>query len=97
MVNSKLTLRHPGFLLKSNVIDANELTITEAAKLLKVTRVTLSNVLNGRADISPEMALRISTVFGGEAGIWMRLQITYTLSLLLPKIDKLKLKPYKTL
>ncbi|WP_343306114.1 HigA family addiction module antitoxin [Chitinophaga niabensis] len=85
---------HPGLVLRSEVIEEQGLTITEAAALLKVTRTTLSNVCNGKADISVEMSLRIAKVFGGTAEIWQRAQISYNIHIATPKIEKLKLKPY---
>lgn len=70
---------HPGEILRKEVLSANNLTVKDAADLLKVARPTLSNVVNCKAAISPNMALRIAKVFGGTAGIWLRLQTTYDL------------------
>jgi addiction module HigA family antidote len=70
---------HPGEILKEEIINANELSITEVAELLKVSRPTLSNIVNSKAAITPNMALRISKVFGGTASIWVRLQASYDL------------------
>lgn len=70
---------HPGEILREEVIKANNLTVLKAAELLKVTRPTLSNVLNCKAAISPNMAIRIAKVFGGNAGMWLRLQTSYDL------------------
>ncbi|WP_119078991.1 HigA family addiction module antitoxin [Chitinophaga alhagiae] len=91
----KLPRFHPGAILREEVILAHGLTVTEAAKLLKVTRPALSNVLNGKAAISVEMSLRIAAVFGGTAEIWQRLQTAYDLQEAKPKIDKLKLKRWQ--
>jgi addiction module HigA family antidote len=54
-------------------------TVTDTAKALKVTRKTLSDLLNGRAGIGPGMALRLSKVFGRAPEDWMRLQLQYDL------------------
>lgn len=70
---------HPGELLREEVISACNLTVTHAAELLRVTRPTLSNILNGKAAISPNMAIRIAKVFGGNPDLWLRLQTTYDL------------------
>eukprot|EP01012_Entosiphon_sulcatum_P040410 TRINITY_DN54061_c0_g1_i1.p1 TRINITY_DN54061_c0_g1~~TRINITY_DN54061_c0_g1_i1.p1 ORF type:complete len:100 (-),score=11.09 TRINITY_DN54061_c0_g1_i1:159-458(-) len=70
---------HPGEILKEEILNANNLSVTEASQLLKVTRPTLSRVVNGHAAISPEMALRIAKVFGGNPGLWLRLQTSYDL------------------
>ena len=70
---------HPGELLREEVINPCNLTIVRAAELLRVTRPTLSNILNGKAAISPNMAIRIAKVFGGNPDLWLRLQTTYDL------------------
>ncbi|WP_216647398.1 HigA family addiction module antitoxin [Chitinophaga sp. SYP-B3965] len=90
----RMRFLHPGLCLRSEVIEEQGLTITEAAALLKVTRTALSNVCNGKADISVEMSLRIAKVFGGTAEIWQRVQMSYNIHIATPKIEKLKLKPY---
>jgi addiction module HigA family antidote len=70
---------HPGEILLEDVIKAHDLTIGEAAEMLAVTRPTLSNIVNEKAAITPNMALRIKTVFGGTAEVWVRLQVMYDL------------------
>lgn len=70
---------HPGEIIKEDCIEALGLSVTEAAKGLGVARSTLSKVLNGRAAISPEMAVKLGEAFGTGAGIWIRLQTTYDL------------------
>ncbi len=72
---------HPGLTLRDDVLPALGLSITEAAVQLGVARVTLSRMLNGRAGISPEMALRIEAWLGvehgGEARLWLAEQSAY--------------------
>ncbi len=72
---------HPGLVLRDDVLPTLELTVTQAAEQLDVSRVTLSRVLNGRAAISPEMALRIEAWLGvergGDARVWMAEQSAY--------------------
>lgn len=74
---------HPGLLLRDDILPALELTVTEAAEQLGVSRPTLSRVLNGRAAISPEMALRLEGWLGvengGRADIWIAQQAAYDL------------------
>ncbi len=71
---------HPGEILKELVIEALELSITEAARHLDVSRKTLSKVLNRRGAITPEMALRLELTFGRpDAAHWLRLQNAYDL------------------
>ena len=90
-----MSIIHPGEILKSELIEANGLTVTEVASMLKVSRQALSNIINQKADISPEMALRISTVFGGTPEIWLRLQAKYDLQIAAKKISRFKLLPYQ--
>jgi len=85
---------HPGEILREEVIKANELTVTESSKLLGVTRTTLSNIINGKSDISPEMCYRIAAVFGGTAEIWANLQTKYNLSRIADKVKTFNLVPY---
>lgn len=73
------TYIHPGLLLKDEVIDANNLNIGQAALLLDVSRLTLSKITNGRGAITPNIALRIEAVFGGNADLWLRMQSCYDL------------------
>ena len=72
---------HPGLTLRDDVLPALGLTVTDAARQLDVSRVALSRVLNGRAAISPEMALRIESWLGlargGEARLWLAEQSAY--------------------
>jgi addiction module HigA family antidote len=70
---------HPGNLIKEFCIEPLDLTVTKAAKYLGVTRKTLSMLLNGKSGISPEMALRLSKVFGRTPEGWLRLQLHYDL------------------
>ncbi len=70
---------HPGEIIREFCIEPLSINITEAAKALGVTRKTLSALLNGRAGISPEMALRLSKVFGRSPEGWLKLQLQYDL------------------
>lgn len=70
---------HPGEIIREFCIEPLDLTVTEAAEALGVTRKTLSTLLNGRAGISPEMALRLSKVFGRTPEAWLRLQLQFDL------------------
>jgi len=74
---------HPAAILREDVLPALNLTVTEAAAQLGVSRVQLSRVLNERASISPEMALRIEQWLGeergGRADLWLGMQLDYDL------------------
>lgn len=72
---------HPGLTLRDDVLPELGLSVTEAAEQLGVSRVTLSRMLNGRAAISPEMALRLEAWLGkdrgGDARLWLAQQAAY--------------------
>lgn len=86
---------HPGEILREEVIFANDLTVTEAAKMLGISRQSLNKIIHERSDITPEMAFRIAKVFGGTADIWANLQTKFNLHLAAEKAQKLNLKPYQ--
>lgn len=86
---------HPGEFFKTELIYENGLSISEVAEMLQVSRQAVSNIINEKADISPEMSLRIATVFGGTADIWLQLQSKYNLQRAAQKIKRLKLTPYQ--
>jgi addiction module HigA family antidote len=68
---------HPGEILQDTVL--REMTVTEFAKRLSVSRVALSRVVNGRAAVSAELAIRLAAALGGSAETWMRMQVAYDL------------------
>ena len=70
---------HPGEILRDN-LDAAELSVTEAAARLGCTRQALSRLLNGKAGISPAMALALERIGWSNASFWMRLQAAYQLA-----------------
>ena len=81
---------HPGSVVLSECIEPLGLTITQAAAALGVTRTTLSELVNGRRGISPEMAVRLSQVFGGSAQSWITQQAYFDLAQI--PTDRIKLK-----
>ncbi len=95
MIRSIKYNTHPGEILKEEVVLANQLTITEAATLMAISRNTLSNVLNRKAPITPLLATRIAKVFGGTAEIWIRLQLSFDMKEAEQLSKSLKLKPFK--
>jgi len=70
---------HPGEILRELCLEPLGLSVTDAAKALGVSRKTLSSVLNGRAGISPEMAVRLSIAFDTSAESWLNQQVQYDL------------------
>ncbi len=81
---------HPGGFIFRQCIEPLGLTITDAAAALGVTRTTLSELVNGKRGISPEMAVRISKVFGGSPESWLTQQAHYDLAQV--RADRIKLK-----
>ena len=81
---------HPGGVVLRQCIEPLGLTITKAAAALGVTRTTLSELVHGKRGISPEMAVRLSQVFGGSAESWITQQAHYDLTRV--RRDKIKLK-----
>jgi antitoxin HigA-1 len=84
---------HPGRIVRQDCIEPLGLTITHAAKVLGVTRQALNNLVNGKAGISPEMAVRVSKAFGGSPDMWLRLQANYDLARL--RADEIDVKRYR--
>ena len=81
---------HPGGFVLRECIEPLGLTITQAAQALGVTRKTLSELVNEKCGISPEMAVRLSKVFGGSDESWLLQQAQYDLAHV--RRDRLKLK-----
>jgi len=71
---------HPGSLIKTEVIDALGLSVSKAAEILQVRRATLSDLLNCKSALTPDMALRIEKAFGPEMDHLLRMQLAYDVS-----------------
>ena len=71
---------HPGSIVRHDCLEPLRLSVTEGARVLGVTRQTLNNLVNGKAGISAEMAVRLSKAFGSSAEAWLRIQVAYDLS-----------------
>jgi addiction module HigA family antidote len=71
---------HPGEFVRTEIIEAAGLTVTAAAEALRVSRPALSSLLNGKANLSGEMALRIEKVFGVRMDTLMRMQSSYDIA-----------------
>jgi antitoxin HigA-1 len=84
---------HPGLMLRSDVLDPLGLGVTQAAQKLGMSRVALSRVVNGRAGISPELAIRLEQAGVSTARFWISLQANYDLtqarSKKLPRVERL--------
>lgn len=86
---------HPGEIVKHDCIDVMGMTVTAAATALGVTRPTLSKVINGRAAISPEMAIRLSKAFGSRPETWLRMQLSFDLAQAQKQAKHIKVRPLR--
>ena len=71
---------HPGRIVREDCLPALDLTIGAAAEALGVSRQTLDKIVNGRGNLTPDMAIRFEKVFGSSAETWLRLQLAYDLA-----------------
>lgn len=85
---------HPGSLIKTEVIGALGLSVSKAAEILHVRRATLSDLLNGKSALTPDMALRIEKAFGPEMDHLLRMQLAYDVSKTRQHAKSLSLKRY---
>jgi addiction module HigA family antidote len=83
---------HPGRSIRDACLEPLGLSVTEGAKILGVTRQTLTKLVNGKAGISPEMAIRLSKAFGSTAETWLRMQIAYDLAAARKHESKIKVR-----
>lgn len=83
---------HPGLSIRHDCLEPLSLSVTEAAKRLGVSRKQLSDLLNGHAGISPEMAIRLDKAFGGGAETWYRLQAAYDLAQAMKRAGRIKVE-----
>ena len=83
---------HPGRIVRQECIEALGLTVTEAARALGVTRQALNNLVNLKAGISPQMAIRLSKAFGSSPEVWLGMQMAYDLARLEKEAGKIKVQ-----
>ena len=86
---------HPGEVIQDTVLAEGRISVSEFAKKLRVSRVTLSRMVNGRAAVTADMALRLAAALGGSAESWLQMQAAYDLwqaaKKRRPKVELLKL------
>ena len=83
---------HPGRSIQYDCLEPLGLSVTEGAARLGVARATLSRVINAKSGISPEMAIRLSQVFGSTPETWLRMQLAYDLAQLRDTAQHINLK-----
>ena len=91
---SMLNPPHPGRIVRQECLEALGLNVTEGAKVLGVTRQALNNLVNEKAAISPEMAIRLEKAFGSTADTWLRMQAAYDLAKARKKADKINVQRF---
>ena len=83
---------HPGLSVRYDCLEPLRLSVTEAARKLGVSRKQLSELVNARSGISPEMAIRLDKAFGGGADTWFRMQAAYDLAQAMKKVDRIQVE-----
>jgi addiction module HigA family antidote len=86
---------HPGSFIRTEVIEPLGLSVTEAARVLHVSRVTLSSLLNTRAALSGDMALRIEKAFGPDMDTLLRMQSSYDIAQTRKRAGKIRVRRYQ--
>jgi addiction module HigA family antidote len=86
---------HPGRFLRTEIIDGHGLSVTEAARVLRVSRPALSSLLNARADLSGDMALRFEKAFGVDMETLMRMQNSYDIAQTRGRAKKIHVDRYE--
>ena len=86
---------HPGKVVRVSCLEPLGLNVTEGAKILGVSRQALSNLVNCRARISADMAIRLAKAFGSTTETWIRLQAAYDIAQAQAREDKIKVERYK--
>ena len=81
---------HPGLSIRHDCLEPLGLSVTDAAAHLGVSRKHLSDVINGHAGISAEMAVRLDKAFGGGAAAWYQLQAAYDLAQVMKRADRIE-------
>ncbi len=85
---------HPGDLIKTEIIEPLGLNVSKAAEVLKVRRATLSDLLRGKAALTPEMALRIEKAFGSDMNHLLRMQLAYDVAKTRERARSISVKRY---
>ncbi len=83
---------HPGRFVKHECLEPLGLSKTKAAEILCVTRLTLSNLVNGKNGVSPEMAIRLPKAFGSSPEVWLGMQMDFDLTQAEKNADRIKVK-----
>ncbi len=94
-IEVNMTPSHPGDFIRTEVVEELSLTVTKAAEILGVRRATLSDLLNGKTALSPEMALRIEKAFGVGMEMLLRMQAWYDASQMRARASDISVQRYE--
>ena len=94
-IKVKMTPSHPGDFIRTEIIEELGLNVTEAAAILGVRRATLSDLLNGNASLSPEMALRLEKAFSVSMEMLLRMQAWFDASQMRARESEVQVKRYE--
>ena len=83
---------HPGRIVRHDCLEPLGLSVTAGAKVLGVTRQALTNIVNGKSGISPQMAIRLTKAFGSTPETWLRMQVAYDLAAARKDESKIKVR-----
>jgi addiction module HigA family antidote len=86
---------HPGRFLRTEIIEAHSLSVTDAAKVLRVSRPTLSSLLNAKSGLSGDMALRFEKAFGVDMDTLMRMQNSHDIARARSREKNIRVERYK--
>jgi addiction module HigA family antidote len=90
----QLSPMHPGKFIKTEILDAHKLTITDAAEALGVSRPTLSTLVNGHSDLTGEMALRIEKAFGVKMDTLVQMQTNYDIAQIRKRASSIRVERF---
>ena len=93
-IQVNMTPSHPGDFIRTEIIEELGLSVTKTAEILGVRRATLSDLLNGKAALSPEMALRIEKAFDVSMDMLLRMQAWYDASRMRARAAEISVQPY---
>lgn len=94
-INVNMTPSHPGNFIRTEIIEELDLNVTRTAEILGVRRATLSDLLNGNAALSPEMALRIEKAFGVGMDMLLQMQAWYDASQMRARASEISVRRYE--
>jgi antitoxin HigA-1 len=93
-INIGMKPSHPGDFIRTEILDELGLSVSKAAEVLEVRRATLSDLVNGKASASPEMALRIEKAFGMSMDTLLKMQTWFDIYTMRERADQINVKPF---